>query len=333
MDNHPAQTPGMLRAAALQREMSRTSPKAMSKQELMAYGRLNWSNSYKHTEDHDEAWQRLVRAHNQLPDIGGVTGADYVSMPNVQIAVSGSALWCHCGFPQVIMGHKQCASLLASRVAAEVLNQVRAPWPAFFIEIPHGLIFATHESGELEQIVSVLVQNHNRFDPPKWAYIAFTEGSLTLWRHGVTATQLCAADLESSYDTAPYSEDFTTIDARAQELLGRLIIGVCLSMSDPTRFKDKGAGSPSAPGNKRGSDQPKTRTYVLGTTTTVDCRAAVADYARGNRGGIPKVQVMVAGYWKYQPYGPRSTLRKLIHVSPAWRGPDTAPILTKPHRL
>ena len=329
-------TPGMLRAADAQRQIAHESKQpAMTKSDLLVYGQHNWSVSYAHTEDHNGAWQRLVRSYDQRPTVmDGVTGADYVSLPNVQIAVVGSALWCHCGFPQVIMGHKQCASLLSSHIAIDVLDLVRAPWPALFIEIPHGLIFATNDAAELAQIVSVLVLNHGQFDPPRWSYIAFTESSITLWRHGVTTRLLCDATLESSYDTEPYSEHFTSVDARAQALLGRLILGVCLSMSDPTRFKEPGTNNtPAMPGNKRASPLPKTRTYVLKTTTAVDCRAAVTDYARGGASSVPKVQVMVAGHWRHQPHGPGSKLRKLIHISPYWKNNADLPILVKPHRL
>jgi hypothetical protein len=175
---------------------------------------------------------------------------------------------------------------------------------------------------------------HSEYEPFRWSYIAFTESSITLWRHGIATSELHTAEIAGTYDTTPYSEAVTAVDDRAQCLLGRLIAGVCLSMSDPTRVIDKGSKTkPGTKGNKRESAEPKTRTYELRTTTTIDCREAVTDYARGGGGGAPKVQIMVAGHWRHQAHGPGSKLRKLIHIEPYWKNSADLPILVKPHRL
>lgn len=323
-----------LQAAAAQREMARTHPLSFRKADLIQGGLDNWERSYKLTRNQDEALRLLLTWHADRSLPGGVNGADYFCLPNIQISTLGAALWCDCGFPQVVMGHKQCATLLSSHIAADVIAELRAPWPAFLIEVPRGLVFALDDLRASTVSVTAVLVTTQRFETVRWSYIAFTESSITLWRHGLEAKHLRVADETPTYDTTPYSEAITDIDCRAQELLGRLIAGVCLSMSDPTKYVDKGASSkPKAKGNQRESSEPKTRTYVLETTTTIDCREAVSGYARGGGGGVPKVQIMVAGHWRHQAYGPGSKLRKLIHIDPHWRNSADLPILVKPHRL
>lgn len=44
-------------------------------------------------------------------------------------------------------------------------------------------------------------------------------------------------------------------------------------------------------------------------------------------------RLMVRGHWRNQPYGPQSTLRKLIFVEPYWRGPELADEINKPYEV
>jgi hypothetical protein len=45
------------------------------------------------------------------------------------------------------------------------------------------------------------------------------------------------------------------------------------------------------------------------------------------------VRVQVQGHWKNQPYGPKSSLRKRLFVSPYWRGPELGDVSTPIHVL
>jgi hypothetical protein len=42
---------------------------------------------------------------------------------------------------------------------------------------------------------------------------------------------------------------------------------------------------------------------------------------------------IVRGHWKRQPYGPESSLRKLIFIKPYFKGPDMAELLNKPYEV
>ena len=44
-------------------------------------------------------------------------------------------------------------------------------------------------------------------------------------------------------------------------------------------------------------------------------------------------RLLVRGHWRNQPYGPQSTLRKLIFVEPYWRGPELADEINKPYEV
>ncbi len=76
-----------------------------------------------------------------------------------------------------------------------------------------------------------------------------------------------------------------------------------------------------------------TRICYVGRALKVDCRQAVKRFlstGAGKKGGPQTVQTLVRGHHKKQPFGPRSTLRKVIWREPFWRGPEDAPIMTRP---
>jgi hypothetical protein len=64
----------------------------------------------------------------------------------------------------------------------------------------------------------------------------------------------------------------------------------------------------------------------------VDAREYVRAYVAGEKRSI-KVQYMRRGHWRNQPCGPRSSLRKFIHIEPHWVGPEAAPIAVRSHRM
>jgi len=327
-------TPDVIAASKLQKELAIWHKNTTSKQELMKIGSRVWKVTYAHTRSHDEAFKLLLNDYSRSY-VRGVRADSYALLPNIQLSLLGSALWSDCGFPQVIMGHKQAASIMATRISSDIIEAVRPPWPAFYIEVPRGLLFINGEDNSILDITGILVLCYS-FDsePIKWAYTAYTGQSITMWQHGVSTKQLCSVDLASSYDVRAFSEETTDLDHRTCEMISRLIIGVCLSMSDPSKYEDKNVKSNKKERGKNKRDgEPRTRNYVIKNTTTVDCRKEISSYVLKGTSGVPTVQVMVAGHWKMQPYGPNKSLRKAIHIEPYWRGPDDGPILVKPHKI
>lgn len=325
------------------RTISRNNPDLRAtKQSLLFTGRLLWDVSYKTTGDDMTATNLLFQA----VDKGIASGDDpwrllaqELLVPSQQLAHILSARWCDQGFPQIVIGHKYAAALLATQLSKDVVQRVQPPWRAFFIELPSGLLQIRDDTNNKDvDLTGVLVgQLDNTAGDPRWGFFAITETQVTLWKHGATAEQLLLGDIENVYENASFLLPFSSLDERCNALLGRLILNVCLAMSDPdnvTPPKEDKKGKRAKGGNKRKEKEPTVRTYKLGATPQVDCRAQVREYLQtGKISGTVTVQSMVSGHWKHQAYGPQRSLRKNIWVSPYWRGPEDAPILVKPKVL
>lgn len=220
-----------------------------------------------------------------------------------QVIPSITAAWAECGFQVVEPAHKLAASLAASTMPAECVASLELPWRAFLVRIPAGAL-TEHAmqclvvKGKLDSHISVLTCLGD-------AYLYGYEHSLEGWNLKLDST--------------------VHPEFRVQELVGRLVIGICAEMM---QHRPSIATSSSAVHMKRG--HRKLNTFKLTRPVTLDVRAAVRAYARGT-GSRPTVQTLVRGHWKLQPWGACGEQRKLIHVEPYWRGPEEAPIAVRPH--
>jgi len=261
-----------------------------------------------------------------------------LAKPADQLTCVGAYRWATSGFPQVTMGHKYAAALMATAVTAEVEPHIVMPWPAFLLPVPNGLVHVLNDVTNTPTEVRYLLVMQLRFKDrpqPGWAFIGFTDSSTIVWRHGPDVT--CLIDVktdETGWSECSFIHSFDDMEKRAMALLGRLICGVCLSMSDPENVKPPRKGRPNVTAEKHPRNAPAILTYQIGKPIVLDCRPAIRNYLEGGRkGGIPQIQVLVRGHWKMQPYGPKHKLRKAIQVQPYWRGPEDAPINMRSHTL
>jgi hypothetical protein len=251
-----------------------------------------------------------------------------IAKPPENALLLGAYRWLGCGLPQVTMGHKYAAALLATSVPEQVHEFITPPWRAFIIQVPNGLIFADNgrNQGRLTEVRSVFVLKFDESAKSKWCYIAMTDCPVLLWRFSPDIADLLRETLKANaYDGYSFLLDFEDVDDRASALIGRLVANSCLAMSDPTNLKAPRPMSAKAKAKAQKRGEPTVTTYVLGKPIKLDCRQVVAAYGRGER-QAPSVQVLVRGHWKRQPCGPRRVDRKVIHVEPYWRGPEDAPI-------
>jgi hypothetical protein len=273
----------------------------------------------------------------------------FMTTADGQVSVIGLTRWVHCGMPSVVVGHKYAAALMVTTATDEAIELVRPPFPAFVLEVPEGLLELDLGRGEHDSIRRILVCQRPSSKTKEgwdWSYIAWSELGLSLYRFGVRAAELLPPDLgdedifpdgrrrHDAHDD-PFELEMTDRDRRVSALVGRLIVNCCLAFSDPTMVKEVGSAHTEwrrrqSSGNCRHSSQPITRNYQLGKPVIHDFREAVKKYMRGERRS-PSMQGMVAGHHKMQPYGPRSSLRKLIWREPFWRGPEDAPIAIRTH--
>jgi hypothetical protein len=241
-----------------------------------------------------------------------------------------AARWASAGFPQVVVGHKLAASLMATRIPPEVLAEDELPpWPAYAVILPNGLVPVHDRMADREGFASyVLVERH-----PKWV-LFILEAADTAFFIVRNADSLAEAiDEDVDVDLLGEVGDFRADarDARVLEQVARLAIGVELELRDRTNVR----GPRPRKGNEAGraAAEPATQTFVLTRNVVVDCREEIVRHLRGERLTAPAVQVLVRGHWRHQAHGPGFSKRTWKHISPFWRGPEDAPIAVRRHAV
>lgn len=332
VDDHHHQSRAAAEAAsAFLTSLPAPSRANLTRQELAEMGRWLWERSYRVSGDDLEAYQAL---YDHLQEHGPQPLLVSLYAPHEQIQYMWAARWVDQNFPQITMGHKYCAALLATAVTREILADVQPPWRAFLVVLPDGLLSIKDGSSQVQGLTRLHVQyikGGRRGDT--WNFTATTDDGLSIWRHGLTTEELISDDLTSMWEGASFIIPEEDHDRRTTLLLGRLIINICLAMSDPTNVKPPRPSKST--GTKKGrEDEPKIRSYELGAPIKIDCRQAIRDYVAGTRrGGAPTVQTLVRGHWKRQAHGEGRKERKLLFIEPYWRGNDEAPVLVRPHVL
>jgi hypothetical protein len=243
--------------------------------------------------------------------------------------------WAVGGFPVVAMTHRLTATLMATSVSAEALEYVRAPWPAVAVRLPNDLLYLENERGELVSATTLVFGAYEHNGRTAWAYVVATDAThvdpqgLSVWAIHLPTNMLTSEDLPHDLDMLSRG----AVDNRTDFMARRLMVGLCLWVSDP---KNLGKPRQSRPQRPRGERQrppgvlPTFQVWQLGKDIQLDPQIihAVRDYIREG-GRSPRVQSLVTGHWKMQQHGPQRGLRKLIHVMPYWRGPLDAPVLQK----
>lgn len=312
-----------------------------------AYDTMNRSSYEKATpEERAQVYAALEAAQAKRAALDKTIEALYfhklVASADGQLTAIGLTRWAENGFPQITMGHKYCAALLCTGTDEETLAFVQPPWSAFFIEVPPGMLPVNSTTqGDTEVRRILVMQLQHKTKGKTWGYIAYTDTLITMWRFGADVSELEPPSIEGEEHFAHLlqSEEFTSQDRRVSTLIGRLIINTCLAMSDKSNIKPIGPGHKTyaASRNKKDERELSVRTFQVGAPVTLDLRDDLKAYVRhGPRkpgGGAPSVQVTVRGHYKLQPYGPRSSLRKVIWRQPFRRGPRDAPVLIRPHEL
>jgi hypothetical protein len=265
------------------------------------------------------------------------TGADILALllvsPDGQIVLQGLARWAWESFPSILLGHKYAAALLATETPLSILREVAPPWEGFMIDVPTGLLWvndpALGRDVEVRRILACQIMHEGSPGPSpgglKWAWLAFTESHVSLWRYGVDAEGLLPPDLEgNAWEGSPLLLDTTDQDDRTCTLIGRLILNTCLAMRDPDFIREAGPGHEihrRAAARQMRPLRPVPRIFRVGKDVSIDLRGVVRNYLQHGK----KLQATqyVIGHWKRVPYGPNSSLRKIVWIMPYERGPDT----------
>lgn len=246
--------------------------------------------------------------------------------------------WCMNGFPRVVLGHKHAASLMATKTRADSIPDARAPWTAFLVDVPRGLLSWV----------------------PREAHVKHKDGTYSIESSGGNVQYALVTANGSDISIIPLADDMTFtmiepvdgkglaefghIDLRNQMLgtpdernhasltmISRLVLGVCMEMTSSSYSGEKIGVRPTKADPRTG--EPRTWTFQLTRNVKVDCRDAVRAYSEGKSRSSPTVQCLVRGHWKQQPCGRGGADRKNIFVEPYWRGPEDAPIASRNHLI
>ncbi len=268
--------------------------------------------------------ERYVPAILQETLINNLSALQYYAM----------ACWFDSGQPVVNVGHKLAASLLATSVSAETVKDLKLPFHAFQVRVPPGLLYTSEpQTGEPVPIETLLMAKLSTFDDGiSYSFIGATNQSFSLWGT-YNSPEEFITDIEHK-STEMFDYELDGMDERNSLLVRRLLVNVCLMMTDRSRYKAQGKKSHELYNKKRQrwEKEPVARHFTLTPKVSHDFREVVRAYAIGTGKRI-NVQSLVVGHWKNQPYGPKSSLRRRQFVEPYWRGPEDALIALRPHEL
>jgi hypothetical protein len=321
------------RFARVARDIYGFAPNVEKKDDLIRMGQKLFEHSYKHSQNDVEAAQHLDEwTRKQDPDF-----LDFTELEQNRNVMFMTARWADQAFPVVTLGEKFCAALIATHIPADMLDEVEAPWHAFTIEVP-GKLLSLFDSEMMQRtrVVRILVHRRVREDGVReWCWIGLGERGQHIWRSG-TAREIIQPvefrkqerDLYEEGDVA--FEDDVHRDERLYVLVSRLVLNVCLAVSEPEMVRPVGASHKRTGTGRHGP--PEQRVFQVGRPISLDCRSAIREYVEGERSVREMtVQSLIRGHWKRQPYGPKLSLRRRQWIEPYWRGPEDAPIAVRPH--
>jgi hypothetical protein len=235
--------------------------------------------------------------------------------------------WAMSGYPTITLTHKTAAALMATTVSPEIANEmVHAPWPAFVVRLPTPLLYCGPD--EPGTLIGAMQSGEG------WAYWMECESERTAPMLGLAMSArdiACEGDvmIVQTKDDENQNGPVSDFVARNERLYRTLILGLCLQLSDPQLRAscDRGTATRKPPRVKgRPQDTlPTYRSFDLRLAVKVDVLEAVRGYIH-HGGGHPKVQSLVRGFFRKQPHGVKSSLRKTIWIEPYWRGPVDAPV-------
>jgi hypothetical protein len=236
--------------------------------------------------------------------------------------------WAHWGYPVLTAGHKFAAACMATTVSHDAVDDLEVNWPYFTVIIPDGLI--PTDTGGCVRLALVATNQHYGA-----AIFLIGDNYLRLMRNSGSLADLFERD-ESDFNAAVDVSELGSFEephyARVCHLVKRFVAALLLTMQHTNNYKPNIQRGEYPPLLWR-NGPPKHRTYVVGRAISVDCRAAVRAYAAGSRYTPPSVQTLVRGHHKRQVIGIGRTGRKVIWIEPYWRGPEDAPILTRPYNI
>jgi len=330
-----------VRSDLLERSGGDAASLVMSKENFMQMGASLWEHTYAVCPDNDSAaFDNLLKYWTRT---GQETLVLAAGSPDMQLTLGWVARWADQAFPQVILGQRTAAALMGTSASEEVVENLHAPWKAFLVNIPPGLLTIYDDTVKRQvSATSLAVHETTRAGVgTTWNWrLSSMESTVQLWQFGITTKELVQADLYGFSDKELedlFADSVDDQDKRLMRLVGRLIVGICLTFPDNNKRVGAGhkKGAPFHGFIKQGEEFVcVSRSYELRPPITIDCREAIKDYVEhgSRRGHSPTVRTLVRGTYRRPPRGIEKGLPKTVWVQPHWRGPKDAPIVVRAHK-
>jgi len=318
-----------------------------TKEGLMRSGQSWWEHSYKGAKTDKEARENFVTFAQEQGDPFFTISCQ----PPDSYIYFGAARWADQGFPTITMGERLCAALCGTEIPEDWYEEIRAPWKAFVIEIPQGTppLITVYDPEQQKRtratriLVQVVTDGGTPEEDIEWWWMLYSECDQHFWRQGTTRQILKPVEFGDT-ETARYrihnpeafGEEIAQ-DERIYHLVSRLVFNSILTLTDPERVKPTGSSHKRWEGtpNRRPGQVPEQRVFIIGKPIKIDLRQNMRDYLEGRSKKSFKVttQFPVHGHWRWQPYGPKSSLRRRQWIEPHWRGPTDGVIPVRQHDL
>lgn len=241
----------------------------------------------------------------------------HLSAAHLSRFVGWGLKWKDCGYARLACGAKLGAALMLT----DAPDSVQAPWDAWSLMVPDGLIFETFTRKFAESMGQTWKPDAESVRVPILRLWCFgTEPIAALGKHGGKCYPLPSSEATDAESTWP-------------ELARNYVKGVCLTLDRDVERHRKGDWGPKRDNREPGIAPSPGADYVLGGTVTIDLRDEVTAICSGRTGHRPTVQFLVRGHWRNQATGPRHSERKRIWIEPFWKGPEDARVLLRTHRL
>lgn len=237
--------------------------------------------------------------------------------------------WVIAGLPVVQASHRLAASLMATSVPAEALPEVVVPWQCFLVEVPDGLLGPESPLHDMAYIG--LIADREEHDQ-QVVYLFLRDAARPMVMPISSISDLSA--LSTKLVVTRQDAELAMIQ-RSLDLLGRYLLGALIELDD-VEHKQKivrGPGQGALDPKHRSGTPPTSWIFQIKRDVKVDVRPYVREYVSRGGGKSLALQRLVRGHSKRQPYGPRGSLRKWIHIEPYWQGPEDAPIALRKHKV
>ncbi|MFI5302393.1 MAG: hypothetical protein ACHREM_30235 [Polyangiales bacterium] len=276
-------------------------------------------------EDPGEADSALMQwaAAERRRFVDPVAASSALASAPRRLMAAWAARWVSAQLPQVTLGHRLAAALLATRADPNECADVMPRWAAFLIVLPPGLLpipaTAKQPAWNIDfvevlhtpRLVSVVGSGRASERVLGMHYATFAEGLAVIDDRPIW-------EVDDDAPGLPHQ--------RAMSLLWRFALAIEIEMSDAQNVRPPSPRILERHRASIGRNEPHPITFALTREVSIDCREAIRRYVEGGAGSSPTVRTLVRGHWRRQAVGPQGMLRKWLHIEPYWRGPFDGPI-------